>query len=218
MIPFQAGASSGSVYLNRIPTASPLQGNARTLMSLWTVRTWTQGDKKQGFGLAYIVSGDWVLSMSWAPFGEQGALAKFDALTEGLDYEVRGSSWEGPNPAEEPGGTKKYWIAASPAQLSDLELYLRIEATGAAVTASAEGPAWKFDVTRNQEKGTLRVFPEGSDALAKRHLAALRAKKAPFAFVADGTRHIVAEGVGALATAAFLAEVLTGTDPKISTN
>jgi len=217
-IHFRDGQSFGYVYLNHVPTGAVEPGAGQTLQSLVTVRGWEKYDHEHGFGLAYLIEDDYVLSMAWSPDGEARALPKFDELCAGLEHDVRGTSWASPDPATEPGGTKKFWLAATPAQVNDIELYLRIEAAGATPVLTTNGGVLVATLSQGTERGTLRSYTQDALSAANVRLDQLRRQKSHFAVVADADTRFIAEGTGRFSTKAFLDEVFIGLAPTITTN
>jgi hypothetical protein len=178
------------------------------------VRRWIELDRANGYELVYAVDGRYVLSLTGT---SEATIRVFEAVANGLSFEIEGNSIVGPNPAMDPHETRRLWRAKSLHELSLVELSLRIGALGGDVaSASVESPPWLIHAGRGVERAQLTFHggPAGSTEGGPQSLARLRKAARPFSYARDGDTLLVCEGA-LCASADFLRDALEGTHAEV---
>lgn len=211
MVPFKQASSTGAVYANTLPFPADLPAAAHAMLALMNVRSWVATDRRQGFGLAYIIDDHRVFSMSWTPKPSETALERFETLSKELPFDIRGCSWMGADPSADAKLTKPLWYAKRLADLSTVELALRLEASGATPPLDVRVGQFQAALMRRGVHGEIAFFPAtgtNENEKAVELAALLRKQKMPFLMASDGGAALIAKGK--LADAAFVNEVLAG--------
>jgi hypothetical protein len=212
---YETGKGTGYGYVIELampPDAEPAHYPMFTLADL---RKWIKGDRSIGQNLAYAIQDNWIICL--AGYDADRTIAAFGQMTAPFAVGTRYDSFDGPDPANVPSDSRPLWLAKKLADLTYVELDLRIRAAGASAALTPERAEWRFALTADKHTGELRLFGKlaSPEPLHERFMADLRARKAPFSYAEQPEAALVATGSGDFGTKAFLENVLGGMDVDV---